>query len=170
MILWKCCDCSYSLQWLLILTIFEDECSSSEHLRANYVTTSLLQMLLFPVFGGCTATILCGLIYPKMLFMPEKQERKKIVTSHGIDRHCRGPGRQKSWLKGKTSGDTSRKCSGWGGWQGPWRTRLQRPQRPGPLKDADPELRHNKWLCFALRFFATCWSVCLWSLILRLKI
>ena len=24
-----------------------------------------------------------------------------------------------------------------------WRTRLQRPQRPGPSEDADPELRHN---------------------------
>ena len=33
--------------------------------------------LLFPLFGGCTATILCGLPYPKILCAPEKGERKK---------------------------------------------------------------------------------------------
>ena len=27
-----------------------------------------------------------------------------------------------------------------------WRTCLQGPQRPGPLKDADSELRHSSWL------------------------
>ena len=32
--------------------------------------------LLFPVFRGCTATILHGLPYPRILCTPEKQERK----------------------------------------------------------------------------------------------
>ena len=59
---------------------------SEEHLKANYVTTpregcpslKLLQMLLLlPVFGGCTATILRGLTYPKILCAPEKEERKR---------------------------------------------------------------------------------------------
>ena len=37
----------------------------------------LLQMLfLFPVFGGCTATILRGLTCPKILCVPEKEEGK----------------------------------------------------------------------------------------------
>ena len=26
-----------------------------------------------------------------------------------------------------------------------WRTRLWRPQRPGPSEDADPEVRHSQW-------------------------
>ena len=33
--------------------------------------------LLLPLFGGCTATILHGLTYPKILCMPEKEERKR---------------------------------------------------------------------------------------------
>ena len=60
---------------------------SEEHLKANYVT--MLREgcpsskappnaahrcgLLFPLFGGCTATILCGLTYPKILCMPERK-------------------------------------------------------------------------------------------------
>ena len=59
---------------------------SEEHLKANYVTTQrevcpslkLLQMLLLlPVSGGRTATILRGLTYPKILCVPEKEERKR---------------------------------------------------------------------------------------------
>ena len=34
-----------------------------------------------------------------------------MATSRGVDRHFRGPGRQKSRRKGKTSGDATRKCS-----------------------------------------------------------
>ena len=34
-------------------------------------------LLLFPVFGGCTATILRGLTYPKILCTPEKEDRKR---------------------------------------------------------------------------------------------
>ena len=33
--------------------------------------------LLFPLFGGCMATILHGLTYPKILCAPEKEERKR---------------------------------------------------------------------------------------------
>ena len=32
----------------------------------------------------------------------KKKEREKMATSRGVDRHFRGPGRQKSWSKGKT--------------------------------------------------------------------
>ena len=75
-------------------------------LEDNYVTTpregrpsSLLQMLLlFPLFGGCTFTILRSLPYLKT-----KKEREKMATSSGADGHVRRPGRQKSWRKGKTS-------------------------------------------------------------------
>ena len=52
-----------------------------------------------------------------------------MATSRGVDRHFRGPGRQKSLRKGKTSGDATRG-----------------PQRPSPSEDADPELRHSKYL------------------------
>ena len=34
-----------------------------------------------------------------------------MATSRDVDRHFRGPGQLKSWRKGKTSGDTTRKCS-----------------------------------------------------------
>ena len=40
-----------------------------------------------------------------------KKEREKMATSRGVDRHFRRPGQQKSWRKGKTSGDATRKCS-----------------------------------------------------------
>ena len=49
---------------------------------------------------------------PRFLAHPKKKkERAKMATSRGVDRHFRGPGRQKSWRYGKTSGDTTRKCS-----------------------------------------------------------
>lgn len=57
--------------------------------------------LVLPVFGGCTA-ILRGLTYRKILCAPEKGQ--KMVTSRGVNRH-------KWWRKGRTSGDTTRKCS-----------------------------------------------------------
>ena len=43
--------------------------------------------------------------------MPKKAEREKTATSRGVDRHFCGSERQKSWRKGKTSGDATRKCS-----------------------------------------------------------
>ena len=47
-------------------------------------------LLLFPVFGGCTATILRGLTYPKTFHAPEnKKEREEMATSRGVDRHLR---------------------------------------------------------------------------------
>ena len=59
----------------------------SEGQLHHNATRRLLQMLLLlPVSGGCTAT----------------------STSRSVDRNFRGPGRQKSWRKGKTSGDATR--------------------------------------------------------------
>ena len=64
-------------------------------LKANYVTTPregcpksrLLQtLLLFPVSGGCTATILGSLTYPKILWVPEKEDRKKRKKENGKER------------------------------------------------------------------------------------
>ena len=34
-----------------------------------------------------------------------------MATSRGVDRHFHGPGRQKFWREGKTSGNATRKCS-----------------------------------------------------------
>ena len=50
---------------------------------------------------------------PRFFVRPKKKkEREKMATSYGgVDRHFRGPGQQKSWCKGKTSGDATRKCS-----------------------------------------------------------
>ena len=49
---------------------------------------------------------------PRFFVCPKKKkEREKMATSRDIDRHFCGPGRQKSWCKSKTSGDTTRKCS-----------------------------------------------------------
>ena len=43
--------------------------------------------------------------------LKKKKESEKMTTSRGVDRHFHGPGRQKLWRKGKTSGDATRKCS-----------------------------------------------------------
>ena len=40
--------------------------------------------LLFPLFGGYTATILCGLTYPKILCMPKKEEKKERNWQHRL--------------------------------------------------------------------------------------
>ena len=62
-----------------------------EHLKANYVTTPRKGcpnlkappdaahkcVFLFSLFGGCTATILHGLTYPKILRAPDKEERNR---------------------------------------------------------------------------------------------
>ena len=80
----------------------------------------------------------------------------KTTTLRGVDRHFRGPGWQKSWRKSKTCGDATRKCSkrldrpiqSTQLTRSLCMTRLRRPQRPGPSKDADPELRHNMYLSF----------------------
>ena len=77
----------------------------------------------------------------------KKTEKEKMVRLRGADHHFCRPGRQKSWRKGKTSGEATRKYSK--GWQlmqlkrSLQRTRLQRLKRPGPSKDADPEIRHS---------------------------
>ena len=38
---------------------------------------STRRLLLFPLFGGCTATVLHGLTYAKILCAPKKEERKR---------------------------------------------------------------------------------------------
>ena len=59
-------------------------------------------LLLFPLFGGCTAAILCGRTYSKILCTPEKEERmRENGTSRDVDRHFHGPGWQKLWRKEK---------------------------------------------------------------------
>ena len=45
-------------------------------------------VLLFYVVGGCTATILRGLTYPKMLCTPEKEERKRENGDIAWRRSC----------------------------------------------------------------------------------
>ena len=73
--------------------------------------------------SDCSSFFSLFLEDPPLLFFPashilgffcapqKKKEREKIATSHGVDRHFLGPVRQKSWYKGKTSGDATRKCS-----------------------------------------------------------
>ena len=70
-----------------------------------------------------------------------------MATLRSVDRHFYRPGQQKSWRKGKISGDATRKCSKrlTRLTRSLWRTRLRRPQRPSPSKDADPELRHSTY-------------------------
>ena len=46
-----------------------------------------------PVFGGCTAAILLGLTYPKILWAPEKEKRK---TENG-DIACRRSSLSQAW-------------------------------------------------------------------------
>ena len=94
---------------------------SEEHLKDNYITT--------PCDGGPdpkappdAPSFHCFWwthrydpswphIFQDSLSARKRRKNKKIVTSRGIDRHFRGPGRQKSWCKCKTSGDTT---SWWG--------------------------------------------------------
>ena len=63
-------------------------------------------VLHFPVFGGC----FMASHIPRFFACPKnKKERDKMATLRGVDRHFRGPGQQKSWRKGKTPGDATRK-------------------------------------------------------------
>ena len=50
---------------------------SEEHLKAVPVWRLLQMLLLLHLLGGCTATILRGLTYPKVLCMPEKKKERK---------------------------------------------------------------------------------------------
>ena len=68
----------------------------------------ILAYTLLPVFGGCTATILHGLTYPKILCMPKREKRKR---ENGDIVWHRSSLSLKLWRKGKTSGDATRKCS-----------------------------------------------------------
>ena len=73
--LWVCCCVSVQV-CILQRSIWRP--ITSQHLTKAVPVWRLLQMLLlFPVSGGRTATILCGLKYPKILCVPEKEEKKK---------------------------------------------------------------------------------------------
>ena len=93
-----------------------------EHLKANYVTTphegcpnlkpppnaAFFSLVLedAPLLSFLASHIPRFFVCPK-----KKKDREKMAASRGVDHHFRGPGRQKSWRKGKTSGDATRKCS-----------------------------------------------------------
>ena len=51
--------------------------TTQRHVKAVPIWRLLQMLLLSPVFGGCTATILHDLTYPQILCMPEKVERKR---------------------------------------------------------------------------------------------
>ena len=126
----------------LLLCLNSGSASSEEHLKAKYVTMlhkgcpnlkappdaahkcSFFSLFLqdAPILFFMHSHILRFFACPKM-----KIEWEKMVTLRGVDCQFRGPGHQKSWRKGKTSGDATRKLT-----TSPWRTRLRRLQRPGP--------------------------------------
>ena len=100
------CFTSGSTQTVYIQVLKDDwdtYCVAIQGLRPSKATfEGQLRHLLFPLFGGCTATILRGISphIPRFFVHPKKKkEREKMATSHGVDRHFRGPGRQKSWCK-----------------------------------------------------------------------
>ena len=85
------------------------------YLKANYVTMP---------HKGCpnskappNAVHKCSLLVPALLLSSwphisqDSLRAQKRRTSHGVDRHLRWPGRQKSLRTGETSGDATRKCS-----------------------------------------------------------
>ena len=83
---------------------------------------------------------------PRFFARPKKmKERKNIATSLGIDRHFRGPRQHllmQPWcaLNARPSHLTMDDPAFQRSLR---RTHLWRLQRPGPSKDADPELRHS---------------------------
>ena len=109
---------------------------SEENLKASYVTTPCERLfkfqvskctpqilLLFPLFGGCYYPLWPHISQDSLCAWKKKKEREKLATFHGVDRDFCEPGQPKSWRKGKTSGEATRKCSnannnGWRGSQG----------------------------------------------------
>ena len=89
---------------------------SEEHLKANYVT--------MPCKGCPNSKAPADAAHRSSFFSlffedapllsfaaSQKGKKEKMATFCGVDRHFRGPGRQKSWRKGKTFEDATRKCS-----------------------------------------------------------
>ena len=69
----------------------------------------LLNVASFSLFlEDAPLRILCGLAYPKILCVPGKEERKR---ENGDIMWRRSSLSRALWRKGKTSGDTTRKCS-----------------------------------------------------------
>ena len=67
--------------------------------------------LLFPLFGGCTTTVLRGFTYPKILCTSKKMKaRKNMATSHGCIVIFTGLGSRNRDVRVRmgTSGDTTR--------------------------------------------------------------
>ena len=79
---------------------------SSPHTQCRWITTLHTHTHTHTHTLPITTVTIKFFAHPK-----KKKEREKMATSRDVDRHFRGPGRQKSWRKGKTSGDTTRKCS-----------------------------------------------------------
>ena len=116
------CVMDFSIQNALNVPSLHGVGGLKEHLKANYVTTPCETLFQFKGSSRCSFFSLfledaplrsfVASHIPKFFVCPKrKKEREKMATLRGVDRHCRGPGLQISWRKGKTSGDATRKCS-----------------------------------------------------------
>ena len=80
----KCC--CVSVQVCILQRSVWRPIMSQHRVKSVPVWRLLQRLLLLPVSGGRTATILHGLTYPKILYAPEKEERK---TENGDVAWCR---------------------------------------------------------------------------------
>ena len=70
--------CCVSVQLCILQrSIWRLQITSLHHMKSVPVWRLLQRLLLLPVSGGCTSTILRGLTYPKILCTPKKEERKR---------------------------------------------------------------------------------------------
>ena len=96
-------------QWLCLSSALHP---SEEHLKSVPVWSSSRCSFFSLFLEDAPLRSFVASHIPRFFARPKKKkEREKMATSRGVDRHFRGPGRQKSWRKGKTSGDATRKCS-----------------------------------------------------------
>ena len=93
---------------------------SEEHLKANYVTmprkgcSNLKAPPNAPSFSCFWRMHRYNPSWPHISqdsLHAQQEHKEKMASSRGVVGHFRGPGRQKSWHRSKTSGDTTRKCS-----------------------------------------------------------
>ena len=82
--------------------------SWSSSLRCSFVSLFLEDA---PLRSFVTSHIPRFFVRPKMKKERKKERQKFLLTSCAVDRHFHGPGRQKWWREGKTSGEATRKCS-----------------------------------------------------------
>ena len=87
-----------------------DTCAVSPNVKADSSRCSFFSLFLedAPLRSLVSSHIQTFSAHPKK---KKVRDREKVPTSRGVDRHFRWPGRQKWWRKGKTSSDTTRKCS-----------------------------------------------------------